>query len=343
MAELARCSNAQCPSNTEAGVRAEFVFKGDSSTCMECGLTIPRLISSELCVVSSPRQLSSPRPVSAETTSEDYKAMALLKEMAGHLTLPQSDTFASQAHGVMKAYEKACRVRQAAWALRLRMACAVLAMAAEALDGLVGQDQGETDVAGHGYSDGGDQDIAALATRVRQRLVQARRSKDQERDWAGGLMPGAVIKAQSLPPLPAAVAMDTDEHPSRVPGAFAVMRMTYRQIRDDVLQTTDENARACRAVQERLWQEPAVRLVRDQLGVRDWPDFDEDCRTWKVEFEERHKVFDMLKRSDFFASACPPARTSAEANIFKQFPMLGVAGNLLFMPPRAIAALFPFL
>lgn len=316
-------------------MRAAFEDKDDSSTCTECGLTIPRLVGYNF---SSSGPCFSPRPASAETTRHDYKALALLKEMAGHLKLPQSDTYAWQAHGVMKAYEKACRVRQAAWAVRLRMACAVLAMAAEELDSLVAQDQG--DRAGHGHSDGGDQDIAALATRVRQRLEQARRPKDQESDWACRLMPHTRIEPEALPQLPAEDAEPADdaEHPSRVPGAFAVMRMTYRQVRDDVLQTTDENARACRAVQERLWKEPALQLDQHQLETSAWPDFDEDCRTCQVESGERYKVFDMLMRCDVSASGLPASAKLCKCKHLQKFPRADGCGMPLFSPPRAIAS-----
>ena len=66
------------------------------------------------------------------------------------------------------------------------------------------------------------------------------------------------------------------QHPSDVQGGFAPMRMTTQQIQDDLLQTSAENPvcrQACSAIQDRLWQEPAI-FVRHQVPQH-WDDFDD--------------------------------------------------------------------
>lgn len=110
------------------------------------------------------------------------------------------------------------------------------------------------------------EEVVQLLQRVRTRLAQEGESEHDACEW----IPDCHLPANTLPELVApaqaqqgAAASATPsrnrQHPSRVQGGFAAMRMTQQQICDHMLQTTSDNPvceRACRAIQEKLWLEP---------------------------------------------------------------------------------------
>jgi len=253
----------------------------------------------------------------------NYKAHAVLKEMAKRLQLEDAGARADQAHRVMREYELRCRVRRAAWAARRRLGAAALALAATSLDalcaaGACAEDPGGRERAAPGRCSDDDIDddaaLAELAARVRARLEEEWQPKLDASDWApprraaDGLGRGSARASAPHSDSAGDEAAGRRRHPSEVPGGFAALRMTVQQIRDDMLQTSDDYpvcAQACRAIQERLWKEPTIQL-EGQDGLRQpvsWPIFDQCCADANLS-AERHRVFALLQHLAAHESIC---------------------------------------
>jgi len=106
---------------------------------------------------------------------------------------------------------------------------------------------------------------------VRARLEEEWQSELDASDWAprhrAGDGFGLGAGASALPRHHCGGTGDEEadkrRHPSEMSGGFAALRMTVQQIRDDILQTSDDHpmcARACATIQARLWKEPAIPL-----------------------------------------------------------------------------------
>jgi hypothetical protein len=151
------------------------------------------------------------------------------------------------------------------------------------------------------------EEVVKLLERVRARLAQEGESEHDSCEW----IPDCHLPADTLPQLAAPAqaqqgaaaraATGDRQHPSRVQGGFAAMRMTQQQICEHVLQTTSDNPaceRACRAIQEKLWLEPAIRL-EGQLPVG-WGDYEKECDAAHLKSTEslcvQHKVFALLQQ-----------------------------------------------
>lgn len=256
-----------------------------------------------------------------ETTvnAQNFKAFDILKRMAGSLSLPQDETKAKQAHRVMFEYELGCRVRRAAWCVRRRLCSAGLAIAAKALEDLPrALVAGVATVCGEEQIKEEDCDLAELADRLRRRLDQEWQFDLDASDW----IPDHHLPAENLPPLlstgPAVrsgndtTATEKKEHPVCVKGGFAALRMTLQQIRDEVLHTSNDNPvckRACAAIQEKLWQEPAIWLTRQEpVQPVGWPEFDRQCNSFNLDVSYHNKVYDKLLHMATGESMCGKAQ-----------------------------------
>ena len=265
--------------------------------------------------------------------AHNYKAQKMLESMSAVLHLPQSDLMAEQAHGIMTEYEHHCRARRAAYCLRRRLSAAGLAIALKALERLSTEP----------HADCQPEEVTALAElreRVRHRLKREGGSESDAVKWR----PDRCLSPQTLPTLqsfradmqsaqrsvgiaernlegaatrPECETLAPGEssvmvHPCAVPGGFAALRMTFEQVRDDLLLTSHDNPaceRAISAIQEELWQEPAICLGTQQQALHPvgWPDFDSECS--KVNYPavravDRVKVFAILLKLAQGESIC---------------------------------------
>ena len=246
--------------------------------------------------------------ITESSSKQTYKASEMLERMADVLSLPEGKSKAQQALRVMCEYESGCRARSAAWSVRRRLCYAGLAIALKALDDMVEEEHMST----------ADDELSQLAERVRMRLQQEWTDANTDpEDW----IPACHLPAETLPTLQeqahvkqedtmGAVVAGEPRHPSRVQGGFAAMRMTQQQIRDHVLQTSDDNPvceRACRRIQEKLWAEPAIGLDEHQ-PVR-WPCFDAECSHVNSNSAEKvahASVLGMLQDLAMNESICRP-------------------------------------
>ena len=296
------------------------------SVCQGCGHTADRadLVREEVCGDDRGWMVTE-----STVDAHNYKARKMLERMSADLQLPQSDLMAEQAHGIMTEYEHHCRARRAACCLRRRLSAAGLAIALKVLERLSTEPHADLQPA-----------MTELAERVRNRLEREGGSECDAVKWR----PDRCLSPQTLPALQsfradmqsaqrsAGIAERNSEgtatrqecealapgessvmvHPCAVPGGFAALRMTFEQVRDDLLHTSHDNPaceRAIGAIQEELWQEPAICLGTQQQALHPvgWPDFDSECSKVNhplVRAVDRVKVFALLLKLAQGESIC---------------------------------------
>ncbi len=257
----------------------EVVEDGINMVCLACGRSVE---SACLARVAGPSERG--WMVTDNGVDENnFRARNVLVEMADRLKVPDARIRADQAHGVMRQYELLCRVRKAAWEVRRRLGFAALAIAAESLDALRAartrvedenddeDEDGRESAALGGCSEHDDKALGELAERVRARLDEEWQSELDASDWAhrhrAGDGFGLGAGASALPRHRCGGTGDEEadkrRHPSEMSEGFAALRMTVKQIRDDILKTSDDHpmcARVCATIQARLWKEPAIPL-----------------------------------------------------------------------------------